>query len=115
MTKIPLDSKSKRPAFFDDPATDQLMTMMLEMMAELWVVKERVHTLEKVLSTQSLNVAEKMETCDLDADEKTRLGEVRQQFVSNIMRSLEADFDSRASIYSQIDELTDKMKSEAEK
>ena len=72
------------------------MTMMLEMMAELWVVKERVHTLEKVLSTHGLNVAEEIEPCVFDADEKSALEEARQQFVGSIMRALEATQDKES-------------------
>ena len=49
MTQIPVTPKGKRPSFFDESAVDQIVTMMLEVMAELWVVKERVYTLEKVL------------------------------------------------------------------
>ena len=109
-----MTSRAKRPAFFNDGATDQMMTMMLEMMSELWVVKERVNTLEKVLSNHELNVAEEIETCQLNTEEKTGLEEARQRFVSTILRSLEAEFVSPASLNTKIDELTDKMKSGTE-
>ena len=91
-----------------------MMTMMLELMSELWVVKERVNTLEKVLSNNELNVAEEIETCQLNTEEKTELEEARQRFVSTVLRSLEAEFASPASLNSKIDELTDKMKSGTE-
>ena len=110
-TKIPMESRAKRPAFFADSAIDQVVTMMMELMAELWVVKERVHTLEKVLSTHGLEVAEEIESCQFSADEKVRLEGERQQFVSTILRSFEADFVSRADLNTERDELTDKMKS----
>ena len=35
MTEIPLAQRGKRPSFFDESAVDQVVTMMLEVMAEL--------------------------------------------------------------------------------
>lgn len=110
-TKIPMVPRAKRPAFFNDSATDQLVSMLMELMTEVWVIKERVHTLEKVLSTHGLEVTKEIETCVFTADEETRLEEDRQQFVETILRSLEADFVTRASLNTETDELTDKMKS----
>ena len=114
MTDIPMTSRAKRPAFFKDGATDQMMTMLLEMMSELWVVKERVYTLEKVLSNHGLNVSEEIETCELSTEEGTGLEEERQRFVSTILRSLEAEFVTPSNLNAKIDELTDQMKSRAD-
>jgi hypothetical protein len=111
MAEIPMASRAKRPAFFNDAATDQIVSMMLELMSELWVVKERVFTLEKVLSTNGLNVAEEIEACELGDDEKAGLEKVRQQFVNSILRALEADFVSHDSLSASTDALTEQMKS----
>ncbi len=110
MTQIPMTPKSKRPSFFGESAVDQIVTMMLEMMAELWVVKERVYTLEKVLGEAGIAVKEQIESCELSEDEVAELEGARRKFVETIMRSLEADFVDRASMQKEIDELTDEMK-----
>jgi hypothetical protein len=113
MTQIPMTSRSRRPSFFDDSAADQLVTMMLEMMAELWVVKQRVHTLEKVLGEAGINASEQIEKYQLSEDDLAELEGARRKFVETIMRSLEADFVDRASLQKEMDELTDEMKSGA--
>jgi hypothetical protein len=112
MTQIPLTQKGKRPSFFDESAVDQVVTMMLEMMAELWVVKERVYTLEKVLGEARISAKEQVEACKFNADEVAELETARRTFVKTIMRSLEASFVDRASMQTEIDALTDEMKKE---
>lgn len=47
--KLPRVSKGKRSRFFDDPAIDQMMTFMLELMAEVSSLHERQDTLERLL------------------------------------------------------------------
>ena len=109
-----MQPRAKRPAFFNDSAIDQLVTMMMELMTEVWVTKERVFTLEKVLATHGLNVTDEIESCEFNEDENSSLAQARQRFVSTIMRSLEAEFVSRASLKTELDELADKMKSGVE-
>jgi hypothetical protein len=110
MTDIPLAQKGKRPGFFDESAVDQIVTMMLEVMAELWVVKERVYTLEKVLDEAGIAVTEKIESCDFTGNEVAELETARRKYVETIMRSLEANFVDRGSLQKEVDELTDEMK-----
>jgi hypothetical protein len=50
--KLPLTTKGKRPSFFDDPAIDQMMTFILELTAEVSVMRERLDTVERLLDAQ---------------------------------------------------------------
>jgi hypothetical protein len=43
-----------RPYFFDDPAIDQIMAVVLAMSAELSVVYDRVDTIERLLAGRDL-------------------------------------------------------------
>lgn len=46
---LPRDSKGKRPGFFDDPSLDQMMTFLLELMAETSALRDRVDTIERLI------------------------------------------------------------------
>ena len=46
---LPRIPKGKRPAFFDDPSVDQLMTFVLELTTEVAVLRERLDTVEQLL------------------------------------------------------------------
>lgn len=50
--RLPRVSKGKRSRFFDDPAIDQLMTCLLELMAEVSAMHERVDTIERLLDAK---------------------------------------------------------------
>ena len=110
MTQISMNPRSRRPSFFNESAVDQIVTMMLEMMTELWVVKQRVFTLEKVLGEAGIPATGKIETCELSEEEVAELEAARRKFVETIMRSLEHDFVDRASLQREMDELTHEMK-----
>ena len=84
--------------------------MILEMMAELWVVKQRVFTLEKVLNEAGIPAKDHIETCKLSEDKVSELEQTRRKFVETIMRSLEAKFVDRGSMQKHMDELTEEMK-----
>ncbi len=48
-----------RPKFFDDPAMDRFVSVMLNMAAELWIQDTRIAALEAASSGQKLNPAER--------------------------------------------------------
>ena len=114
MVEIPLNSKAKRPGFFADSAVDQMMTMMLEMMTELWVVKERVYALEQVLNNEGLSVTDKINSSKMGDAQTAELEVARLKYIETIMRSLESNFVARADLQHEVDDLTSAMKNNTE-
>lgn len=51
-----------RPVFFQDPAIDRFVAVLLNLASELWVQTERVSTLKTFIVTKGLGAAE-----DIDA------------------------------------------------
>jgi hypothetical protein len=47
---LPRHFKGKRPGFFDDPAIDALLKIVVELMQEHWATRERLLTLEVYLA-----------------------------------------------------------------
>tara|TARA_B100000780_G_scaffold278859_1_gene254076 strand:+ start:3070 stop:3414 length:345 start_codon:yes stop_codon:yes gene_type:complete len=109
MSLIPMIPKGVRTKFFDDGAMDKVVTMMLEMMTELWVVKERVYALEKVLDKGGMSTISELEDYRFSKVETAELEAARRVFVKTIMRALETDFVDRASVQSGVDNTTDAM------
>jgi len=60
--KLPRQSKGKRSQFYDDPAIDQVMTLMLELMAEMSAMRERVDTVERLLDERGVVSRQDIET-----------------------------------------------------
>lgn len=109
-SKIPLTSRAKRPAFFEQSGVDPLITMTTEIMAELWVLKERFYALEKVLDESGLDVKARIEHCKFSDEETAELEQTRRSFIESIMRAFEAESISRDEIQKQSDQFTESMK-----
>jgi hypothetical protein len=72
------------PAFFENPAIDNLITVTLELGAELWAQRERARILELVLARRGLAVTEEIERYELTPEERAAQQGERDAFVSRL-------------------------------
>ena len=91
MSQIPMDPKGKRPRFVPNSGADESVSMMLELMSEVWVMRERLYALESVVEEAGLPVAERLEAWRPSEAQATELDEQRQLFIQSVLRSLEAN------------------------
>lgn len=89
--RIPMSHRGKRPRFFSTSGTDELMSMVLELTAELWVVKKRLYLLERVAGAAGVPLTPQIEAYELDEDEVAELDARRSLLISTVLRSLEVD------------------------
>ena len=89
--RIPLNHRGKRPRFFQASGTDELMSMVLELTAELWVVKKRLYLLERVAGQAGVPLTPQIEAYELDEGEVAELDERRRLLISTVLRSIEVD------------------------
>ena len=61
--------KGGRKYFFQDPATDALLASLLKLMAEHWVVRERLMSLESVVLRKGILSREEIDDFEPDADQ----------------------------------------------
>ena len=104
MSEIPMDPKGKRPRFFPESGADESVTMILELMSEVWVVKERLYALEKVVEDAGLSVADQLEAWKPTDEQAGELDEQRKRFIQTVLRSLEANFTPGLHLRRSLDE-----------
>jgi hypothetical protein len=87
---LPERARGERPAFFDDPATDALVAMLLELAQEQWVTRARLAALEH-WAAHEVTAARTpwSEAYRLPADEEARLAEQGAAFVRRVMGPIE--------------------------
>jgi hypothetical protein len=85
---LPLDAAGKRPTFFPEAGVDQLLSMVLELAAELWVVRERLYRAEAVAETKAPGFAGLVESTPLSPAQEAELTRMREAFTQNLFRSL---------------------------
>lgn len=65
-TTLPLKARGERPYFFDEPAVDKLLAMLLALTGELSVQSERFDSLLRVLESKGV-----LSAAEVDAYEPT--------------------------------------------
>ncbi|MEO0412829.1 MAG: hypothetical protein AAF221_13435 [Pseudomonadota bacterium] len=88
---LPRHIRGKRPKFFEDPASDHLLSMVLELSAELWVSRSRQAALESYLVQAGQLDAKAFETHALSEAEEADLSAWRAEFMRRLMRTIEAE------------------------
>ena len=84
--KLPRVTKGGRPHFFDDPAIDQMMTFILELMTEVSVTRERVDTIERLLDAKGSITRADIETYRADDAVEAERVAWREGFVRRVLR-----------------------------
>jgi predicted RNase H-like nuclease (RuvC/YqgF family) len=82
------EEATRRQAFFESEAVDQLVTMVLELAAEQWVLRERIYAIEKAAATLGLKLTEAVENYRFNDHEKNELATMRKTMIDNLMRSV---------------------------
>jgi hypothetical protein len=89
--KLPVDASGRRPAFFAHDGVDQLVTMVLELATELWVVRERVFVIEAVAAQKGLPLKDAVEAYKPSESERAELERMRGTMMNQLFRTLNQD------------------------
>lgn len=91
MAELPLDASGRRPAFFDKDGVDQLVSIVLELATDLWVVRERLFRVESAAESKGLPLRSLVESHALSPDEEAELAQMRARMTENMFRVLKLD------------------------
>lgn len=84
--KITPVNRGKRPAFFDDPAIDQLMAIVMAMSSEMSVLYDRVDTIERLLDKKGTLSRDDIEAFRPDQPLEDERNERRNAYIARIFR-----------------------------
>ena len=88
---LPVDAAGRRPAFFAQDGVDQLLTMVLELATELWVLRERVFVIEAVAGENGLPLKAGVENYVLSTEQQAELARMRSATMDQLFRTLNQD------------------------
>lgn len=95
LKKRPLNPiKGRNPHFFDDPNTDRLLTMIMELASEMSVMRDRLDTHERLAARKGVYSEEDVESFRPTDDEAKARSEWRDKFLDRILKALYAKYDS---------------------
>jgi len=84
--KLPRLTKGKRPYFFEDKSVDQLMTFILELMAEVMVLRDRQDTLERMLDQKGTISREDLRRYIPEPDVEVERNAERSALINRVLR-----------------------------
>ncbi len=79
-------AKGTRPVYFDDPATDALLAIVVTLVGELSVTRERLDALERVLEADKGGVRAAVDAYRPDATAATERASARADYIDRVMR-----------------------------
>jgi hypothetical protein len=87
-------AKGKKPQYANDPATDNLLSMVLVLMQELSVAIDRIDTIEQVLSEEQLVEIDQLASYEPSEPVAADRAAQRAAMIRRIFRSSESEFQS---------------------
>ncbi len=89
MKTIPRMARGRRNRFFQAEGVDELMSMVLELTAEVSTLRERQYVMERVLEQHDLPVGRAIESWQPGPDDETQMAEQRARLLSTVLRTLD--------------------------
>lgn len=84
--RLPRQTRGKRPAFFDDPSLDQMMTFLLELTTEVAVLRERLDTVERLLDERGSVTRAAIEAYQPSAEVEQERVAWRDAYLKRVLR-----------------------------
>ena len=94
MSKLQKHAKGQRPSFFDDPAVDKLLAMLLASCGETSVLRDRVDTLERLIEEKGLLSRAEVDNYQPSKAVIAERDEQREQYLSQVLRIIDIDVDN---------------------
>jgi hypothetical protein len=84
--KLPKKAKGSRPYFFDDPAVDKAIAIVMGLAGEVSVMHDRLDTIERLLSSNGTLSRDDIEGFEVDASVSAARDAWRDRFLDNVLR-----------------------------
>jgi hypothetical protein len=84
---IPM-AREDRPQYFDDPAVDRLLQMVLELAAELWAVKDWQYVVNKLLQERGVLTIDDVQAYQPNETDRAWLDAEREKFVHRFIKHI---------------------------
>ena len=91
--KLLRTAKGKRPNYFSDPDVDRLLAMIVPLIGEVSVLRDRLDTVERLAEKHDLFAQNEIEKFDPSAAEKQARDDWRAQYLSRIFRITQSELE----------------------
>ncbi len=90
-------AKGERPYFFEDPAVDKLLSMLMGLAGEVSVMRDRLDTVERIAEAKGLFLQSDIEAYEPSTEVLEARAARREEFLGEITRIVQADLEGVAT------------------
>jgi hypothetical protein len=87
-------AKGKRPHYFEDPAIDRTLSILMALVGEVSVLRERLDTVERLLETKGSISRADIEAYEPDRAAGRERGLITREFIARVMRGVQQDMEA---------------------
>jgi hypothetical protein len=91
-------AKGKRPHYFEDPAIDRTLSIVMALVAEVSVMRERMDTIERLLDAKGTISRADIEHYTPDRQAGEERGLLTREYIARIMRGVQQDLEALAEL-----------------
>ncbi|MBS0477883.1 MAG: hypothetical protein JSR79_01105 [Proteobacteria bacterium] len=82
-------ARGKRPDYFDDFATDRLMSIVVALVAEVSALRQRLDTVERLLDAKGVLGRDEIERYEPDREAGYERGVETKAYIARVMRGVQ--------------------------
>jgi hypothetical protein len=90
-------AKGKRPQYFDDPAVDRVLSILMAVAGEVSVLRERLDTVERLLDANGTISRADIEAYEPDREAAYQRGLATKEYIARVMRGVQQDMEAMAA------------------
>ena len=87
-------AKGKRPAYFEDPAIDRTLSIVMALVGEVSVMRERLDTVERLLDAKGTVSRADIERYAPDRQAGKERGLIIKDYIARVMRGVQQDMEA---------------------
>ena len=98
-------AKGKRPQYFEDPAIDRVLSILMAVVGEVSVLRERLDTIERLLERKGSLTRDDIEAFVPDRDAAYERGCLTREYIARVMRGVQQDMEAMSADEPPVDEV----------
>ena len=103
-----LKAKGKRPQYLD-PEDDRILSILMALVGEVSVLRERLDTVERLLESKGTLSREDIENYEPDIETGRERNLVIREYIARVMRGVQQDMEALAELEPPIDDVVKEM------
>ena len=103
-------AKGKRPDYFDDPAIERLLSIVMALVGEVSVLRQRLDTVERLAEAKGGVTQAEIEAFVPDRDAAYERGVLTKAYIARVMRGVQQAMEAMAVEEKPVEQVSRELK-----